>query len=108
MNAIVVGADGLGNIPEALETIGIRIMRHITGRAAAHQKRPTALPEGTDLLIVFTDFLNHNAMRSYRDCAAAQGIRVVACRRSLSCLMLQVQLLRGRKLACQDCSQCGD
>lgn len=95
MNAVVVGADRLGNIPEALEKLGIRIARHITGRASAHQKQVAALPSGTDLLILFTDFLNHNAMRSYRNSAASQGIRVLACRRSASCLVAQLQGLLG-------------
>ena len=108
MNAIVVGADRLGNIPEALENAGIKISRHITGRSATHQKRPAALPPGTDLLIVFTDFLNHNAMRSYRKCAVAQGIQVVACRRSISCLMIQLQALLGGKVDCGSCHQSGD
>jgi hypothetical protein len=90
MNAVVVGADRLGNIPEALEKMGIRITRHISGRASAHQKQVAAMPAGTDLLILFTDFLNHNAMRSYRSSAAAQGIRILACRRSASCLLLQL------------------
>lgn len=66
MSAVLVGADRLGNIPELLEKMGIRVTNHISGRAASHQRQVAALPSSTDLLIVFTDFLNHNAMRSYR------------------------------------------
>ena len=87
MNAVIVGADRLGNIPAALARLGIHIQCHITGRVSAHQRTLVALPKNTQLLILLTDFLNHNAMKSYRNQAQVQGIPVVASRRSSSCLM---------------------
>lgn len=87
MQATVVGADRLGNIPDVLGQHGIEILRHISGRDAADQRRVTTLPSGTQLLILFTDFLNHNAMRGFRQAANDQGVPVVACRRSVSCLV---------------------
>jgi len=96
MNAVVVGADRLGNIPELLEKIGIRVTNHISGRAVSHQRQVAALPSNTNLLILFTDFLNHNVMQSYRSRARSQGIRVLACRRSASCLLMEMQRLFGR------------
>lgn len=101
MNAMVVGADRLGNIPDLLEKLGITIGRHISGRSPSHQKTVGLLPRNLDLLILFTDFLNHNAMRNYRAQARAQGIRVVACRRSASCLMASVS----RDLGLSDCAE---
>jgi hypothetical protein len=95
MNAVIVGADRLGNIPELLEKIGIRVTNHISGRAVSHQRQVAALPSNTNLLILFTDFLNHNVMQSYRSRARAQGIRVLACRRSASCLLMEVHRLFG-------------
>jgi hypothetical protein len=62
------------------------------------------LPVGTDLLILFTDFLNHNAMRSFRAQAEAQGIRVLACRRSASCLLVALRRTLGVGDSCQDCA----
>jgi len=102
MNAVVVGADRLGNIPELLEKMGIRIANHISGRATSHQRQVAALPSNTDLLILFTDFLNHNAMRSYRNRARFQGVRVLACRRSASCLLIEIQRLLGRGPECKE------
>jgi hypothetical protein len=87
MDATVVGADRLGNIPQVLKEHGIDICRHISGRDAADQRRVAALPRGTQLLILFTDFLNHNAMRGFRRAAQDQGVPVLACRRSVSCLV---------------------
>ena len=85
MQATVVGGDRLGNIPELLRARGIGVLRHVTGRGATEQRR-TALPRGTDLLILFTDFLNHNAMRAFRQAAQESGVPVLACRRSSTAL----------------------
>ena len=98
MNATVVGADRLGNIPEILDRHGIGILKHITGRDAADQRR-RALPKGTQLLILFTDFLNHNAMKGFRRAAQEGGVPVLACRRSASCLSEALARHAGRPAA---------
>jgi hypothetical protein len=88
MKATLVGGDRLGNIPTMLHRRGISVLRHISGREATDQKRINALPRGTDLLILFTDFLSHNAMHSFRRAARAHGVPVVASRRAASSLEL--------------------
>jgi hypothetical protein len=91
MRATLVGADRLGNIPELLAGFGIRVHEHVSGRAAGDQRRVSCLPKGTDLLILFTDFLNHNTMHAFRRAAHEQRIPVLACRRSTSCLSACLQ-----------------
>ena len=91
MNAVVVGADHLGNIPDLLARFGSDMQCHITGRAPVHQRSLAAVLKNTQLLILLTDFLNHNAMKSYRGQAQMQEIPVIACRRSSSCLMQAVR-----------------
>jgi hypothetical protein len=86
MNALVVGADRLGNIPDVLRGFRIRILEHVSGRQAAHQRRGAAIGSNTQLVILFTDFLGHNVMRAFRNLANAEGVPVIACRRSASCL----------------------
>lgn len=83
LHALVVGADSLGRIPDALAEFGIDILLHLSGRNVAHARRPAALPRNADLVLLLTDFLNHNAMRHYRDLALASDIPVIACRRSV-------------------------
>lgn len=87
-NAVVVGADRLGNIPAVLREHRITITHHISGRDPSHQKRALSLPSGTDVLILLTDFLGHNVMKTFRTAAQKHGIQVVACRRSV-CSMQQ-------------------
>lgn len=83
ISAVVVGADRLGNIPALLNTHNIRIKQHISGRDPSHQKKALALPSGTELLILLTDFLGHNVMKAFRSAAQRSGVKVVACRRSV-------------------------
>lgn len=100
MNALLVGADRLGNIPQLLAEYGISILRHVSGRAPAAQRSEPSVPAGTELLILFTDFLGHNAMRGYRDAARRNGLRIVACRRSTCSLRCALD-------ACAICPQGG-
>lgn len=95
MNAMLVGADRLGNIPERLAALGIVVSRHITGRSVAHQRRLPAVPCDVDVVILFTDFLGHNVMKGFRDRAQAGGVPVLACRRSASCLEMEIQRCLG-------------
>lgn len=86
VSAVVVGADRLGNIPELLKGHNIAIKQHISGRDPAHQKKTLQLPSGTDLLILLTDFLGHNVMKTFRAAAQRSGVKVVICRRSVCCM----------------------
>ncbi|MGB3289504.1 MAG: DUF2325 domain-containing protein [Burkholderiaceae bacterium] len=88
VSAVVVGADRLGNIPDLLKGHNIAIRHHISGRDPSHQKKTLQLPSGTELLILLTDFLGHNVMKTFRAAAQKAGIRVLACRRSV-CSMKQ-------------------
>ena len=86
MNALVVGADRLGNIPGLLAEYGISIKTHLSGRDRAHQRMAGGLPANIGIVILFTDFLGHNVMRSFRDAANREGVPLVCCRRSVCAL----------------------
>ncbi len=106
MNALVVGADRLGNIPETLLGFGIHVAHHVSGRNASHQRKFTGLPSNTDLVILFTDFLGHNVMKSFRDAANRSRLPVVACRRSVCCVQKSLECLdldKSRKSPCATC-----
>lgn len=104
MNAMLVGADTLGNIPAELDRYGITIQRHLSGRNSSHQRKLDRLPAGTELLILFTDFLGHNVMRHFRALASEQQIRFIACRRSV-CALRQ-SLSSAGLCEVTDCTRC--
>ena len=106
MNALVVGADRLGNIPDVLGEFGIRILEHVSGRQSAHQRRGAAIGSDTQLVILFTDFLGHNVMKSFRSLAQAEGVPVIACRRSASCLSLSLARFFSEPKCSGRCATC--
>lgn len=99
VSAVVVGADRLGNIPNLLQLHNINIKQHISGRDSAHQKKNLSLPSGTQLLILLTDFLGHNVMKSFRAAAVRSGVKVVACKRS-TC---SVRAVLAKEGFCENC-----
>ena len=110
MRALLVGADRLGNIPEVLADHGISIVGHVSGRNPAHQRRMPDSGRQADLMILFTDFLGHNVMKQFRDLAGRQGMRVLACRRSVSCLVTSLAGMRfdaAPGTACANCARSG-
>ena len=102
MDALIVGADRLGNIPNVLSEFGIRIAGHVSGRETAHQRRTATLPAGIGMVILFTDFLGHNVMQRFREAASKEGAAVVCCRRSV-CALQQALGKRGDR---RDCAAC--
>lgn len=102
MDALLVGADRLGNIPEVLGRFGIRVAAHVSGRDSAHQRKNGRLPSKIDIVILFTDFLGHNVMQSFREAAQRERIEVVCCRRS-GCALQQALGKRFEKQACGQC-----
>jgi len=105
VSAVIVGADRLGNIPDLLKGHNIAIKHHISGRDPAHQKKTLQLPSGTELLILLTDFLGHNVMKTFRTAAQRSGVRVLACRRSV-CSMKQALTQSGYCETCPERGEC--
>ncbi|NMF88060.1 DUF2325 domain-containing protein [Aromatoleum petrolei] len=103
MDALIVGADRLGNIPNVLSEFGIRIAGHVSGRETAHQRRTATLPAGIEMVILFTDFLGHNVMQRFREAASKEGAAVVCCRRSVCAL----QQALGKRVDKSNCAACG-
>lgn len=102
MDALIVGADRLGNIPSVLSEFGIRIAAHVSGRETAHQRRNASLPAGIGMVILFTDFLGHNVMQRFREAASREGASVVCCRRSVCAL----QQALGKRVDRNNCANC--
>lgn len=80
MTVLLVGADQLGNIPHHLKRHGFREIVHWTGRATRTVNRQ--LPTSVDLVLVFSDFINHQLMSSVKSQAKSKNIPVLYCKRS--------------------------
>lgn len=93
MSIFVVGADHLGEIEANLKNLGCRSLTHLKGRKNIH-KRNLNIPEGTDLVLVLTDYVHHNIARSVKDSAKLKSIPVIFSKRSWASLSQKISCLK--------------
>lgn len=97
MNALLIGADRLGNIPDLLENRGIEEFTHWDGRKKGMRK--LKIPTDTDLVIIFTDFVEHRLTEKIKSETKAMNIPCIFSRRAVSDLSIQMD-------KCQQCGLC--
>lgn len=93
MSILVVGADYLGDIPSNLKKWGCRNLTHLKGRKNI-PGRNLQIPQGTDLILVMTDYVNHNIARTIREKAKTQAVPVLFSKRSWSSLSQKLQAFK--------------
>ncbi|MCL6479914.1 MAG: DUF2325 domain-containing protein [Peptococcaceae bacterium] len=94
MSILVVGADHLGDIAVNLKSMGCKSLTHLKGRKNIH-RRNLQIPEGTDLVLVMTDYVDHNIARFIRDSAKSRSIPVVFSKRSWTYLSPKLKTVKG-------------
>ena len=71
---MIVGADHLGNIPKKLEGIGYNDIVHVNGRKSQMVKYK--IPEHVDVILILTDYINHNLSSVIKQKAKDIGIPI--------------------------------
>ena len=79
---IIIGADRLGNIETLLKDRGLSEFKHISGRRSKAQTGMVSTARA-NLMILFTDFVGHNVMCTFRKRARKHNIPFIACKRSV-------------------------
>jgi hypothetical protein len=98
MAIIVVGADSLGTTIEGnLQKLGITEIAHITGRNVADRKTCN-LSSSFKLVLILTDYINHNTAMNFKKFAKSKGIPFVCSQRSWHIIESKISKL-GIKLA---------
>ncbi|WP_017729367.1 DUF2325 domain-containing protein [Halalkalibacterium ligniniphilum] len=77
---LIVGADHLGTIPKKLNGIGFEEIIHISGRKVQMVKKE--IPCHIDLVLVLTDYINHNLTSVLKKKANEQDIPICYAKRS--------------------------
>ncbi|ARK28604.1 DUF2325 domain-containing protein [Halalkalibacter krulwichiae] len=77
---LIVGADHLGAIPKKLESLGFSEIIHVSGRKVQMVKKE--IPTHIDLILVLTDFINHNLTGVLKRKASEQKIPICYAKRS--------------------------
>ena len=82
MGITIVGGDNIQRICCNLCKNGNCILKHISGRKSSHCF--FEIPKNTDLIIIFTDFVNHKLCEHIKSKAKKMGIRTIYTKRAWS------------------------
>jgi hypothetical protein len=83
MEILIVGADNLGSIEKNLKLMDKAEIVHVTGRNTADRKCCSLSP-AIKLVLILTDFVNHNTAKVYKKQAKLSGIPLICAKRSWS------------------------
>ena len=103
----IVGCDGkyLKSIRDLLSSLGYSINKHVEGRHRNEQHKSTAvIPNRTDLVIVFTDYISHNIKSNFSSEAEKLNIPVIYCVRSVSKLIGKLECLNQKDKQAMTCA----
>ncbi len=90
MSAIlVIGGDRLGNIVDLLQEMGFAEIHHVTGRKRS--ETGVKIPSGTQLILVLTDFVNHNLAKTVKSQAKERQLPILFCKRSCAAILQSLQ-----------------
>lgn len=87
MEALIIGADKLGNIPEFLHSQGVENIIHWDGRKKGMRKMD--IPENVEMVICLYDFLEHRLTERVKKITKERSIPCVFARRSIADLSKQ-------------------
>lgn len=101
MAVLIVGGDSLGVIKDGLKDMGFNKIYHITGRKKK-KARQLVIPQDINLILVLTDYTNHNLMESVKCKAKDKEVDCIFVCRSWSRIYKKMQLCNYCP-GCQDC-----
>ncbi|QQE75542.1 DUF2325 domain-containing protein [Brevibacillus composti] len=81
---LVIGGDRLGNIVDFLQGQGFTDIHHVTGRK--NSQTGVKIPTGTHMILVLTDFVNHNLAKTVKSQAKDRELPILFCKRSCSAI----------------------
>jgi hypothetical protein len=86
---LIIGGDHLGQITKKLEGEGFKEVIHLNGRKKQMIRKE--IPRKVDLILVLTDFINHNLSGVIKRQAQEQGIPICFSKRSWSFIHKEIQ-----------------
>lgn len=84
MNVTIIGGDNIENIHCNLCKKGFCVIKHISGRKNNH--KCMEIPQHSDLVLIFTDYINHCLCKHIKKEAQRLGIKAIFSKRSWSSL----------------------
>ncbi len=111
MSVLVLGGDKIDPILNTLYELGVTSVTHWTGRNLKNgNKKAKQIPYKIDLVLMLTNFLNHNAMLHYKQEAKDRGVCVAYSTRNINAVKNEVLKLIDnnevlKEKICSECSQ---
>jgi len=91
MSVLIIGGDRLGNIGNNLKRIGFIQIVHEKGRKKVRKNRSICIPEEAGLVIVLTDYVNHNIAATIKRKAKDRAVPVLYAKRSWSAISKKLE-----------------
>lgn len=113
MSLLILGGDKIKPIREVLADLGVDNIIHWTARNQKRgRKKDKVIPISVDMVLMLTNFLNHNSMKHYRAEAKAKGLPVVYATRNTGCVKSEflkvLNKLDSDSEICKLCTQYND
>ena len=87
MSLLILGGDRINPILNLLEELGVSDVIHWTARNQKNgRKKAKKIPTKVNMVLMLTNFLNHNAMIHYRAEAKAKDLPIVYSTRNVDCV----------------------
>ncbi len=87
MSLLILGGDRINPILNILEELGVTDVVHWTARNQKNgRKKAKKIPSKVDMVLMLTNFLNHNAMLHYRAEAKSKDLPIVYSTRNVDCV----------------------
>lgn len=86
---LIIGGDQLGIITKKLEGEGFKEVIHLNGRKKQMIRKE--IPKDINLILVLTDYINHNLSTVIKRKAQEQGIPICFSKRSWSSIHQKIQ-----------------
>lgn len=108
MSILILGGDKIDPIRKVLMTLGVDDIIHWTARNQKNgRKKDKPIPSGVSMIVMLTNFLNHNAMKHYRSEAKAKGLPIVYSSRNVECIKSEfIKVVNRLDKDSEICKQC--
>ena len=108
MSILILGGDKIDPIRKILMGLGVSNIIHWTARNQKRgRKQDKVIPKKVSIILMLTNFLNHNAMKHYRSEAKAKGLPIVYATRHVECVRSEfIKTLSTLDKDSKICKQC--
>ncbi len=108
MSILILGGDNIDPIRKVLMSLGVDNIVHWTARSQKRgRQKSRPLPPKVSMVVMLTNFLNHNAMKYYKAQAKKRGLPVVYAERHIECIKSEfIKTVNNLDKDSEICKQC--